>query len=69
MRKFKVVLIPIVCILTIGISFCMAYYMTDGIPSKDISTLNMICLIWGTGCSGWIIGKIGGKICIWITKK
>ena len=59
----------IVSFISVTLSCFIGYYIVDGIPEKFISTTNSILIVWSIGCSSWIIGTIGGKICNWIIKK
>ena len=63
------ILVTIVSLIFVTLSYFIGYYMVDGIPVKFISTTNSILIVWSMGCSSWIIGTIGGKICNWIIKK
>ena len=63
------ILVTIVSLISVTLSYFIGYYIVDGIPVKFISTTNLILIVWSIGCSGWVVGTIGGKICNWIIKK
>ena len=63
------ILVTIVSLVSVTLSCFIGYYIVDGIPVKFISTTNLILIVWSIGCSGWVVGTIGGKICNWIIKK
>ena len=63
------ILVTIVSLISLTLSFFIGYYIVDGIPVKFISTTNSILIVWSIGCSGWVVGTIGGNICNWIIKK